>query len=44
MIHVTIGRIEVRAALPPTPVKRASPPTSTMSLEEYLRSRSGDRR
>jgi hypothetical protein len=43
-IHVTIGRIEVRAAAPTTPVKRASPPASTMTLEEYLRSRAGDRR
>ena len=40
-IHVTIGRIEVRATLPPAPIKRASPPTSTMSLDDYLRSRSG---
>ncbi len=43
-IHVTIGRIEVRAMPPATPVKRAAPPSSIMSLEEYLRSRSGDRR
>ncbi len=40
-IQVTIGRIEVRAAPPPAPIKRASPPTSTMSLDDYLRSRSG---
>ena len=44
-IQVTIGRIEVRATpSPAAPIKRASPAASTMSLEEYLRSRSGDRR
>lgn len=43
-IHVTIGRIEVRATPPPSPIKRAAPAATTMSLEEYLRSRSGDRR
>jgi hypothetical protein len=43
-IHVTIGRIEVRATPPPTTAKRASQPAPKMSLEEYLRSRSGDRR
>lgn len=36
-IHVTIGRIEVRAALPNKPASRATRPTPTMSLEEYLR-------
>lgn len=36
-IHVTIGRIEVRAALPHKPAPRATRPTPTMSLEEYLR-------
>lgn len=36
-IHVTIGRIEVRAALPNKLVSRATRPTPTMSLEEYLR-------
>lgn len=43
-IHVTIGRIEVRATPPAAPVKRASPPATTLTLEEYLRSRAGDRR
>ncbi len=43
-IHVTIGRIEVRAAPPPAPVKRPAPAASTMSLEEYLRSHAGNRR
>jgi len=44
IIQVTIGRIEVRATPPSAPVKRGPPTASTMSLEEYLRSRSGDRR
>jgi len=43
-IQVTIGRIEVRATPLSAPVKRGLPPVSTMSLEDYLRSRSGDRR
>ena len=38
-IHVTIGRIEVRATQPPAPVRRSAPTASTMSLEDYLRSR-----
>ncbi len=42
-IQVTIGRIEVRATPPPTPVKRVSSQPA-MSLEEYLRSRAGDKR
>jgi hypothetical protein len=44
-IHVTIGRIEVRAAPPPTtPARPKSAPAPTMSLEDYLRSRSGGQR
>ena len=43
-IHVTIGRIEVRATLPSTSAKRASPPSSAMSLEDYLLARLGDKR
>ena len=44
VIHVTIGRVEVRATPPPAPLRRTPPVTSTMSLEEYLRSRNGGRR
>jgi hypothetical protein len=44
VIHVTIGRVEVRATPPPAPSRRTPPVTSTMSLEEYLRSRNGGRR
>lgn len=41
-IQVTIGRIEVRAT-PPTaaPARAARPATPKLSLEDYLRSRSG---
>ena len=39
-IQVTIGRVEVRATRPPTPVaSRERPSTPVMSLEEYLRRR-----
>lgn len=43
IVEVHIGRIEVRAT--PTPsVKRPSQKTTTMSLDEYLRSRPGEKR
>jgi len=44
-VHVTIGRIEVRAVTSPAPApsRPASKPAVT-SLEEYLRERSGGRR
>lgn len=43
-IHVTIGRIEVRAT-PPTPAKveKRQPQTPAVSLDEYLRQRNGGR-
>jgi hypothetical protein len=44
-IHVTIGRVEVRATAPATPTPRktiAQPPV--MSLEDYLRQRDGGHR
>ena len=40
-VHVTIGRIEVRA-IPAPPVKRRRAPSPPMSLEEYLRRRTKD--
>jgi hypothetical protein len=40
-IHVTIGRIEVKAATPALAPKRGTPASPTMSLDEYLRRRSG---
>jgi hypothetical protein len=40
-IRVTIGRIEVRAIMPPSPPTRAKPvrPGPTLSLEDYLKQR-----
>ncbi|MGH2351765.1 MAG: hypothetical protein ACRDJN_09150 [Chloroflexota bacterium] len=46
-IHVTIGRIEVRAvapAAPPAPPTRAAPSRRALSLDEYLAQRNGARR
>jgi hypothetical protein len=45
-IHVSIGRIEVRAVTPPpTAAPQPKPaPTPRMSLDDYLRSQNGDRR
>ena len=44
-VHVTIGRVEVRATLP-TPVASEKPPAKApiTSLEEYLRERAGGNR
>lgn len=38
-IHVTIGRIEVRAVPAEQPVRRPAPPAERMSLDDYLRRR-----
>jgi hypothetical protein len=43
-IHVTIGRIEVRATTPAVPAKQAPRSSSALSLDEYLRSREGGKR
>ncbi len=43
-VHVSIGRIEVRATLPTLPAKRSAATTSNTSLDDYLKWRSGDRR
>jgi hypothetical protein len=40
-VHVTIGRIEVRAITPPVPSHRQRPAPKTMSLDEYLGKRGG---
>ena len=40
-IAVTIGRIEVRAVTPSQPTKSTPPAAPVMSLDEYLRRRSG---
>lgn len=45
VISVTIGRIDVRAVVQPsTPPRRTTPSTPKLSLEDYLRSRSGEKR
>jgi hypothetical protein len=46
-IHITIGRIEVRAVHPPPeplPQQRPAPVSPKISLEEYLKQRNGERR
>lgn len=45
-IHITIGRIEVRAVHPPPEpvVQRPKPVSPKISLEEYLKQRNGGRR
>jgi hypothetical protein len=43
VVEIHIGRIEVRATQSPTPLKRASQKAATMSLEDYLRSRPGEK-
>jgi hypothetical protein len=40
-IHVTIGKIEVRTGPPSQPAKKGMTPSSMLSLNEYLRQRSG---
>ena len=41
IIHVTIGRIEVRATPASSPPRKQTPAASMMSLEDYLRQRNG---
>lgn len=43
-IHVTIGRIEVRATPAPAPAPRKPATAPVMSLDEYLKMRNGGRR
>jgi len=43
-VEIHIGRIEVRAMPAPTPRRRQTPKARVMSLDDYLKSRSGDRR
>jgi hypothetical protein len=45
-IHITIGRIEVHAIHPPPPAppQRRAPASPKISLEDYLKQRSGGRR
>ena len=47
VVQVTIGRVEVRAMLPPTPATEQPAPARTrpvLSLDEYLQQRSGGNR
>ena len=44
VIHVTVGRVEVRAVTPPLPaVEPQSPPAPKLSLDEFLRQHNGRR-
>jgi hypothetical protein len=43
-IHVTIGRIEIKAVTPGPTQKRGGSASATMSLDEYLRRRQGSER
>lgn len=43
IVHVTIGRVEVRAVPAPATPKRAAPTKPTLSLGDYLHRRSGGR-
>lgn len=40
-VHVTIGRLEVRAVTEPPPRKKERAPSTVMSLSDYLKSRAG---
>jgi hypothetical protein len=42
VVHVTIGRVEVRAVAPPVRQQKSPKPQSAMSLDDYLKRR-GDR-
>lgn len=44
-VHVSIGRIEIRAAATSTPARSAAPsPSPALTLDDYLRRRHGERR
>ncbi len=43
-IHVTIGRVEVKAVFPPAPPRTAPPARPELSLEDYLKQRKAGRR
>jgi hypothetical protein len=42
-IQVTIGRVEIRATVAPTPARKPPAQAPVMSLDEYLRQRNGGR-
>ena len=41
VVHVTIGRVEVRAVAPPVRQEKNRKPSSAMSLDDYLKRRGG---
>lgn len=41
VVHVTIGRVEVRAVAPPVRQEKGRKPSSAMSLDDYLKRRGG---
>jgi hypothetical protein len=43
IVHVTIGRVEIRAVTAPATPKRAAPSKPTLSLNDYLQRRNGGR-
>lgn len=43
IVHVTIGRVEIRAVPAPSAPKRSTPSKPTLSLSDYLNRRSGGR-
>ena len=43
-IHVTIGRLEIRATTPPAPPRPAAPTPARMGLDDYLHRARGGRR
>lgn len=43
-IQVTIGRVEIRATVASTPIRKPPTKSSTMSLDDYLTQRNGGRR
>jgi hypothetical protein len=43
VVHVTIGRVEIRAVPAPPAPKRAAPTKPALSLSDYLQRRGGGR-
>lgn len=41
VIHVTIGRVEIRATVPPPPTRKRAGQSPAMSLDDYLKRRRG---
>ena len=43
-VHITIGRVEIRAMTPPAPPRASSRPAPRVSLDDYLKQTAGGRR